>query len=449
MLPAPRIIIIDDNELDLRGLADALNRFGAACLPILFTGDVSELKSCPRVRVIFADLHLNESGAGNGDHARHFAMIGGLIEESLAPTGPYIIVLWTRFAGQANALREFLDGRLVGVRKPFAVASLDKTKHLDSAGKVRNVSKLVAAIEKIVSERAQIAALFNWEERVLDAAAETVSAVIDLTTAVADPKTRDRELGRLLCRLAVEAVGEAHVERDRFQAVNGTLLPILADRIAFLEGRPADERVWRGAFGPEDIRRELKAEEAARLNRLLQIAEGEGTSSSDRGAVIGLPPSHAAKFENRFGTKAKELASEQFACKDYADTDGRFRWILVQIQAACDFAQQQPGPLPYLLGLEMPFESKSKGTAPGALWISPPVAIGGKTRLLVVNSRFQVSLSRGEAKKSPVLFRVREALLNDLAYRFHSYGARPGIISFHEKKALQTPPNETGEKKPK
>ena len=78
-LTAPRIIAIDDDEKHLEGLVQGLNRYGAACLPVHFTGEAA-IAPCSQVRLIFADLHLADSPPG--DHKQDFSTIGGLIEES-------------------------------------------------------------------------------------------------------------------------------------------------------------------------------------------------------------------------------------------------------------------------------------------------------------------------------------------------------------------------------
>ena len=51
-LPVPRVIAIDDEPKHLEGLAQGLNRYGAACLPVHFTGEAA-IAPCPHVRVIF------------------------------------------------------------------------------------------------------------------------------------------------------------------------------------------------------------------------------------------------------------------------------------------------------------------------------------------------------------------------------------------------------------
>jgi hypothetical protein len=436
MFVAPRIIVIDDEPLHLQALAEALHRYGTSCLPIHFTGDLAGVKKCPGLRVIIADLHLNEGGAAGG-YERHFSTIGGLIEETFAPTGPYVLILWTRYADQADGLRKFLESRLLNVSKPLAVMPIDKTQHLDlTKGTVKDPAALVRALESIIRGQPQLAALLRWEERVLDAAADTAAAILGLTSTASDAEGRAKELSRLLARLAVEAVGEGHVEEDRFGAVNDALLPILADRIAFLRPSDADAAIWREAFDVNTAKAALSLDEAALLNRMLHVDESENTMASARGSVSALPPeARGDRFQATFGLDEIKAASEEFACKGFDANSGEFRWMLVQTQAACDFAQRQTGTVPYLLALEMPCKNISKEKAPAAVWRSPPLHLRKASRYLYVNSRFQYQLPPGSAAALKASYRLREQLLSELLHLSHSQGARPGSIAFWEKKA--------------
>jgi len=430
MLPSPRIIVIDDNPGHLRGLADGLNSYGVACLQVLFTGDVEGIRECPHVRVVFADLHLNESGASNDD-TRHFTVIGGLLEQTIVPTGPYAIILWTRYADQADGLRRFLEVRLKDIPKPFCVVSLDKNAHLNAAGEVRDVDALVEALASIVQDQPQIAALLNWEERVLGASAGTVSAMIELAIAGLRPEERGQAIGRLLFRLALEAVGSDHVESDRFQAVNEALLPILADRVASLRS-DADTEVWEKALEGQTPDAGLTIGEAARLNRFLHVADAKGSSGIDRGAVVRVPDSQLAEFETTFGLGQEDAAEKEFLCSGFNKRNDGFRWMLAQVQATCDFAQRRPGPLPFVLGLEMPCTAVKDSTPRGAMIKCPPFESHGIPRTLHFNTRFQLAIPAATAKTLTVEYRLREALVNDIVYQLHSYGARPGMISFRE-----------------
>ena len=435
ILPAPRIIAIDDSPDDLQKLVQSLNRCNTACLPIHFTGDSSDIERCPHVRIIFADLHLNEGGSVD-NHSQHFGLVGSLIEETIIPSGPYILLLWTKYPDQAIHLEKYLEERLQSIHNPLAVEAIDKAQYLALAETSRSGETLSEAIFRIIRQYPEIAAFLDWEERVLGAAANTVSSILELARRDTSDATR-KEIGRLFASLAVESVGEEHVEEDRFRAVNEALLPILADRIASMRSREADNELWRAAFEESDIRRGLSLEEAAKLNLLLHIAvpPTDTSKGNERGAVIALPDRFSGDgFESAFDLVQETAAHKQFWRREETEKgENQVRWVLVQTQAACDYAQAQPGPLPFHLGLCLPASEVRRGTPPAALWRSPCFDLDGKPHFLHVNARFQTSLLSAEVAEAQPLFRLREQLLSDLIYRLHSHGARPGIISFREK----------------
>lgn len=141
------VVAIDDEQIHLTSLEDGLDRGGVACRAIHFTGDATVVPRCPDARIILADLHLG-AGVLSADHATDFSTIGHLLEDRIRPTGPYCIVLWTRYANQAGALAAFLE-RLHDVPKPVVVQALDKTVHLNAAGKVRDTGALMRELEAL------------------------------------------------------------------------------------------------------------------------------------------------------------------------------------------------------------------------------------------------------------------------------------------------------------
>ena len=266
----------------------------------------------------------------------------------------------------------------------------------------------------------------------LGAAADAVSSIMGLAESAGEDVAPDEEVGRLLASMAEEAVGKKHVDEDRFRAVNEALMAVLGDRIASMRSRDADKALWQTAIG--EAKPGVFQEEAAKLNRLLHIASSEPESdSAQRGTVIHLPePFSGEEFAKRFDLGPEEAAHKQFWCKQPGEDANLARWVLVQTQAACDYAQVQPGPLPFHLGLCLPAsQARNDGRPPAALWRSPCFEFDGQSRFLHVSARFQVSLPREETQQNPQLFRLREQLLNDLIYQLHGYGARPGMISFH------------------
>ncbi|WP_420635059.1 hypothetical protein [Candidatus Palauibacter sp.] len=389
MLGSPRVIAIDDNSEHLSGLTDGLNRRGVACLQIHFTGDPGGVVACPDVRIVFADLHL---GLGNpSDHKANFSMIGGLLRDTIKPRGPYLIILWTRFPEQAEALRDFLDRPDSGVPKPFDVRPLSKTNHLDAQGCVVDEGALVNAVVAIVRESPQLAALFDWESRVLGATGGTVSSILELA-ATDDEGARAVELGKILSRLAVEAVGARNVEADRFRAVNEALLPILADRIAKLQAGDGEEEIWHSALQSAVDLPSLRLEGAAKLNSLVHIAETGTADGTERGVAVRLSKSYQRRFERCFGLTQEDAAAREFRCNNFDGTDHRFSWVLVQCAAACDHAQVNPGTMPFYLGLDFPEEHQSSRKPPASTWCGPAFHFDGQIRVLRVSARFPLAL---------------------------------------------------------
>ena len=441
MFTTPRFIAIDDVEEDLDRLMKGLNRLGVACIPFNFRADTDSdyISPCPHIRVVFTDLHLNESGSSS-DHLPHFSIIGSLLEDTIAPTGPYVLILWTRYSEQASELQAFLEDRLKNTPKPLAVKAIDKMKFLNSSDTIVNqasIEKLVEEINGLFDDQPQISALLNWEERVLGAAAETTASVFNLAAG----PNRGSEVGKLLARLAVGAAGKDRIlqlpeeeeNEGRFQAVNEALLPILEDQIVNMRSKDEDGITWKTSFNSTDINSALTADNAAKLNTQVHFSSATGINGSDRGAVVALPNKYRNNFEQYFGLSQDEAACKQFRCRDFCMDDERFRWVLVQSQAACDYAQKQPGTLPYYLGLVLPKSSlRRDGNPPVALWSSPSYCLNDTISLLHVNVRFPVCMSCAKGVDQTPLFRLRERLINELIFRIHSYGARPGIITFRE-----------------
>ena len=342
-------------------------------------------------------------------------------------------MLWTNFEDQAAEIHKYLSERLQDAAKPLAVAAIGKAPYLDSDDTLQSIEKLSNAILAIVNRHPALAVLLDWEEGVLDAAGNTVSSILKL--ADRPGAGSNEEIARLLANLAIAAVGEKHVEDNRFRAVNEALLPILADRIAFTRAQRSDGEAWQAVVSVSGAGNGPSLKEAAALNRLLHIAVPESINEgSERGAVVALPAKmSAAGFMSTSGLASTEAIEKQFGCKEFTECGDVFRWVLVQSQAACDYAQKQPGPIPFYLGLCLPATKIRKGQRPAALWCSPCFEWQGESRHLLVNARFPVSLAHAEAVDATPVFRLREQLLNALIYHVHNQGARPGYIEIRGK----------------
>ena len=229
-------------------------------------------------------------------------------------------------------------------------------------------------------------------------------------------------------------MGKNNVETDPFRAVNEALLPILADRISALRSGVPQQDIWSKALEPVTGLPTLSLENAARLNSLVHIAEPETAAAAERGVVVGLPRRYRRRFDRCFGLSEQDAAAKEFRCTQFDEADNQFCWVLVQCEAACDHAQENPGTLPFYLGLVFPARQRHKRKKPPAsTWRGPPFDLDGHTRVLRVSARFPVALPRSYAPHLTPMFRLREQILNQLTYHIHTHGARPGMIAFRDK----------------
>jgi len=107
--------------------------------------------------------------------------------------------------------------------------------------------------------------------------------------------------------------------------------------------------------------------------------------------------------------------------------------------AACDYAQNHKGPIPYFLGMKIPDEAPVQtgvNSKPikkvDAIWESPvfysSISTGESWRLFV-HCRFGFTFLAQECSEWTVYFRIREQLLTQLLFFASHYSSRPGIIS--------------------
>lgn len=378
--------------------------------------------------MIFADLNLIGSSAGG---KIDFSALGGFLENTIKPDGPYFIVLWTLHPDEASELQQFLLDRLTTPQMmPFGVFPLAKSKYIVD-GELKEPKKLMTAIYEIISEFPELSVLFDWENRVFDATGNSISAIAELTPTK-DPETRRKELGQILAVLGCGAVGNINVAHDPFRALNEAMTPVLVDRLTNLPVQIPTGDHWENVVTAD--KNDLTENQASKLNAMIHIASLERDDVYERGVVIELPNQMIKKFKEEFNVSDEDAASKNFFCKDYQLKDNKFRWILIQVQAACDYAQRRPGSLPCYLGLELPCANvPSNKIPPQALWCSPSFEHDEMIKQLHINAGFPVSMSIAEFTRSSSLYRLRESILNYLTYHLHSHGARPGIISFRSK----------------
>ena len=439
MLPAPRIIAIDDKRAELEALTEALSKTGAACLGILFDAEDGAVDRCPDARVVFFDLHLLGDAVGTPE--KHFSTIVNCLEQ-MKPEGPYAIIVWSQHPDEADAeapgaaLYTYLCERLDPILpRPYVVMPLPKAEHLSRSEDryvVENPGALRAKVDELLASHPQVGALLFWEKYVLSAAASTVSQLIELSEG------RAEQVKGVMASLAIAAVGQRNVDQDRFYALNEVLVPILSDRMSSFANSANDSAIWENAFCAKD-REVIAADKIGNINKFINVSTAvDRIRASDRGAVIlfdSIFKDDLKEFiEDHFGASFGEVLTRCFGLKSLKAL-GTERWVVLQAQAACDYAQKKPQVLSYFLGLEIHRsairDSKVDDVPlPDSLWVSPVFSFD-EDRVLLFNAGSMLVIPSSTLAGVQPVYRLREQILNDLLFKLRIHQARPGIISLY------------------
>lgn len=289
----------------------------------------------------------------------------------------------------------------------------------------------MAEIGNAVDMAPQLAALLSWEQDVQSATRSTLTSLTDLVPS--DERTSDRfpsAVDVVLSRLAISAVGVNNVNRDPRAALNSCLGPILADRIAS-QTVDNDVDLWRRAITAGEAP-PLPPSQSGQINRMLHVAlpETGNILPTDWGAVVEFPLNWEDDntLRSQFGLSGSELINCHFKISPQFVESCRPH--LLRIGAPCDFAQTRPGPITYLLTLEVPHDVGHCGKLPHAIWPSPLLSLDGDRAFkLLVSTVFPWTTLPTAAVHWRARYRLREQVLMQLVHSFGTHSTRPGYIT--------------------
>lgn len=443
---APRFVVVDDKESHLRAIVDTLQRLGAPCVGIQY--DLAKelnYEYFRGVRCLFMDLHLVD-GQASSDERRHYALITHILEESINKNGgPFILIIWTAYGHLSAELQNYINERIDPEKphaRPLAVLSLTKEKFIDiDSGNLNNPDDLREAVESVILSNPQLAALLDWESDVLAAAGDTLASLLSLVPA--DQRTSAAfpvALDIMLSRLAQETVGQSHVDANPRAAIITALAPILSDRILNQDATEASSNIWKQAITQHNNKKLATAspDEAGKVNRILHLAmpDSEALLPTDWGTVVKWPFQWNDEEVKRLtGLTIKQMMCEEFRLRSRAISV--CKPILVRVGAACDYAQNNRGPIMFLFGVDIPESAdrqKDSNNRPvkltDAIWKSPVFLMpeAEEVSRLYVHIRFPQTFLPEACVEWETWCRLREQILMHLITAASNHVARPGIV---------------------
>lgn len=449
------IIVIDDNEVELGQIRDALFSVGVPCLPVRYENsdpsndsgiDHLDLSAWASPRIVVTDLNLTEIPSAT---AVNLAGPLAKLLEKLKLEGPYLLCVWSKLEGEVGEVMKILEERYRDLVMPMSVSVIPKSVYMsDPRG-------LKEKLTELISENSLFSALLNWEARMAIAARKTVNLLHELVqveVGQSKDKQMDSEFKKILAAIGNEAIGVKNANEFPAHAMEYGLFPVLEDQVrAISEGGFGED--WRVAIPDLGVRQELSESVKAKLNTFYLIEEiSEELPKAQRGVFVRLSDSYFSenlkKFESRIGRSVKCLMFEEFLSSNSEDKPlrdkARQSIILgfLEVSALCDYAQRKTKLPRYILGAIIPAEfenltffAKSDGRsadrAHEGIYRLPKVHLNGGDFIIKLSFKYQFGAQPKDNKwfgKS--YFRVRNQALSAITLGCSHYGSRPGIVSF-------------------
>ncbi|SFP97701.1 hypothetical protein [Ralstonia sp. NFACC01] len=462
-----RVVAIDDDEDHLQKIVWGLGKAGFCAIPFFFDdGKLEDEPSAPLpgIRLVFTDIHM--VGGGQHNDVIHATNIVKCLKK-IVGTGPYVLIFWSQFPDEKDRIGGLINERSIGAKlnPPIGYGAINKNDvfNLESASgeDAFNASRLRDLILEAVQSFRTIAVPAAWENRVAQAAATTTNRLFDLVKA-SGTATDDWE--QLFACLACEAVGHHQARENPTDALDEALLPLLEDQLSVLgDGNiaAANSPQWlRDLLNSERSPRRPRSVSTAQLNTsyLIEQFNGEGQPEMwERGVVTALGPAflNSGPFVRAFGLEATELIRDEFATRTDMEAGelAQTKLHIVELGPECDHVQGKMKTHRYLLALLVPdslidaFSGQQKrGTkAPsnkrygnesvmdvGRLALeSPPLQTPGDWHLLVSCRRFMSLAVKTKIDGTP-RFRLRRALMEEVAHRYATHARRPGVMRFYD-----------------
>lgn len=457
-----KVIALDDVEDHLIKIIRGLGRAGFSVSPFFF--DDGELEDVPKrlidgVRIVFSDIHMSN---GSHDPKINGATIAKCLRQIISP-GPFVIIFWSQFPTDSTQVFNEVCARLeeAGHVAPIGYGAISKAEVLALAENQNsfNLSELKKKIFEEVSKFQPLLFTAAWEDKVFRASAKTTNKLFSLTSTY-EVTSKLKEWGKLTAFLGAQAVGGLNARKNIQSAVDQALLPLVEDHLSLMMG---DDNVSADAIleyikENGSVKRPVKIS-ASQLHTgyLIEAIESDFNSmGSIRGVVLELASSfvNSGSFINSFGYEKSELLKREFLNNQESLTveeSALIKLHVVELGAECDHVNDKVSTYRYLLAVLVPSEllnlfngegrkdRKEKGKLKfnnssvidaGCFSIKPNKDENAKDFHLLISCRCFMALAKGKSAAGVPRFRLRRALLEEVAHHYVTHARRPGVMRF-------------------
>ncbi len=444
MFPQASIAAVDDNLDHLNSIGTVLDRLGLPSVMLHYdvTEEMNEHKG---LRILFLDLHLSPDS--DSPHKKADALAAVLKE--LKIQGPWFAIFWSQATDELEEVLDRLIERHTEVHPPIGHAIMDKVPFLVAKDGTINREKLAEVqetLEQILDHSPQVKALLAWDGRMQQAAGDCLANLLNMipnTSGWRGPLDQNA-LPRLFWRIACASYGLGPAQVNITRAIESGLFPILEDRLAALSHDADIQKIWEHFIdielrsAPPDKDKLI----SATLNRFFLIDNSVEDKDKGRRGVFCELTLRDNDWEKIFGLR-KEIIVGNFAnlgkkIKKTEDRDNalnNIRYGLIEIGPACDHAQSKAFQSRLILAALVsenflsPISTSKQFAAKDCVFALKPFLFNNSIHHLSVHLGAIITAGDFDGFVGSPFFRLREQVVNDIAFRFAHHFSRLGLIT--------------------
>jgi hypothetical protein len=435
-LAGARVVVVDDKQDEAFPVLKAFSKRGITAA--FFDG---RLRGLPRkkdrligVRLAVLDMHLGE---GHDDNSVASALVRR-VERILHPgNGPYAVLIWTDHPELREAFERYVF-QSKEMPKPIFTAMITKAEC--KRGTAILFEHVAARINKELAKVGPLEFIQAWEGACFEAATSVSNALSKIAgEGLPELNAWRREWKtqtlRVLRALAQAEAGGRLNEENCFESISAVLNPLHGDRME-REAPRLHKIVGHQAKEVIDVAGDCNPDRKAELNSMIHLAFRERKGFAPGTIHVYKNKKHlgwSASFVDFLATFTHGGNHEQVAEATSQLTNGSYPMI-VEISAACDFAQKKLLANRFLCGLLTPVTLEKRVNEKAAyLKKIGPVMFESKhvpkgQYNLYFSSRQVLSLSLNQTKRLRSDARLRGQALSDLQSWFSYQATRQGMV---------------------
>ncbi|MCA6974212.1 hypothetical protein [Pectobacterium carotovorum] len=438
MLPRAKVVIVDDDEHELKQLSEAFYNSGIPCLPLQYNSRDGVkrygIEKSTDIRWLFIDIHLE-----SGTNVEAASLVGPIKEiiSHLIGRGIYSLVFWSKHADKVEEIiaRIKNDEDLSrNIPPPVSYACVDKNIFIEDA------TKLKEKIKSTLSENRLVSSMLRWENAVANASSNILTKVHQLAKSNDSweiNETREN-IKNIISLLAHEASGFERARDDANVSLNRGLFSLVEDDYSNITKKD----IWTGfEFTSEQQLKQVPIDIKVKLNTY--ILTEEITSDRNGGAlyekgVISFIDRKKTDINSLFGNADLDtIIKEEFIGFEKTVDLNSVILGIIEVSPDCDHANKKIKIHRFVLTSLIPSEywsKKNKAQHDGIFNEIPNVLYKGKQYKLLLSFKYIISIPFSDGNMSMFeceALRLKDDMLVKIRTEMARYISRPGYTAIH------------------